>query len=202
MEDRSGWLMRQERAAGGDEEGRGRRPYVAGGSASLSDLIRDIPDFPRPGVSFKDITPLLADPKAFAGTVDAMTEPFRDKRVDKVIGIEARGFIIAAPVALALGAGFVPVRKAGKLPSRTEALSYALEYGEAILEIHADAIAPGQRVLVIDDLLATGGTAAATITLVERLGGTVSCLAVLIELAGLGGAASLEGHPHVALVTM
>lgn len=157
------------------------------GSGWMKDLIRDIPDFPRPGVSFKDITPLLADPKALAATVEAMTEPFRGQQVDKVIGIEARGFIIAAPVALALGAGFVPVRKPGKLPWQVHAESYELEYGTDTLELHVDAIGPGDRVLIVDDVLATGGTAGAVAKMVDHMGADPAGYSFIIELAFLGG---------------
>ena len=153
----------------------------------VRDLIRDIPDFPRAGVSFKDITPLLSDPKAFAGTVDAMTEPFRSARVDKVIGIEARGFIIAAPVALALGAGFVPVRKAGKLPWHVHSESYDLEYGQDTLEVHQDALGPTDRVLIVDDVLATGGTAGAVAKMVDHMGAQPVGYSFILELAFLGG---------------
>lgn len=154
-------------------------------------LIRDVADFPKPGVTFKDITPLLADHDAFSAVVDALARTGRNEEgrvvVDKVVGMEARGFILAAPVALALGAGFVPVRKAGKLPGATHAVEYALEYGEAILEMHRDAVAPGERVLVIDDVLATGGTVAATAQLIELSGGVVESVAVLLELTFLSG---------------
>jgi len=157
----------------------------------LDRLIRDVPDFPQPGVVFKDITPLLADHDAFSAVVRALAEAGRDGDgntvVDKVVGMEARGFILAAPVALALGAGFVPVRKAGKLPGRTHAVSYALEYGEATLEMHEDGIDQGDRVLLVDDVLATGGTADATRQLVERCGGTVHAFAVLMDLSFLHG---------------
>lgn len=156
-------------------------------SGCLKEFIRDIPDFPRPGVSFKDITPLLADARAFATTVDAMTEPFRDRSVDKVIGIEARGFIIAAPVALDLGAGFVPVRKAGKLPWQVHAETYQLEYGQDTLEIHVDAIGPGDRVLIVDDVLATGGTAGAVAKMVDHMGAEPVGYSFILELAFLGG---------------
>ncbi len=142
----------------------------------IAGLIVDVPDLPQPGVVFKDITPLLADHAAFEATIQALAEPARsgaDVVVDKVVGIEARGFILAAPVALALGAGFVPVRKAGKLPREVHAASYSLEYGEATIEIHADALAPGDRVLVVDDVLATGGTVAAASTLIAQSGATV-----------------------------
>ena len=171
------------------------------GSGWLRDLIRDIPDFPRPGVSFKDITPLLADPKAFAGTVDAMTEPFRDRPVDKVIGIEARGFIIAAPVALALGAGFVPVRKAGKLPWQVHAETYDLEYGQDTLELHVDAIGPGDRVLIVDDVLATGGTAGAVAKMVDHMGAEPVGYSFIIELAFLGGRGRIGDLEAFSLMT-
>ncbi len=200
MEDRSGWLA-QGRAAGGDEGRRARRPHSAGVSPPLSDLIRDIPDFPRPGVSFKDITPLLADPKAFAGTVDAMTEPFRDRGVDKVIGIEARGFIIASPVALALGAGFVPVRKAGKLPWKVHAETYELEYGRDTLELHVDAIGPGDRVLIVDDVLATGGTAGAVAKMLDHMGAEPVGYSFILELAFLGGRGRIGALETFSLVT-
>jgi adenine phosphoribosyltransferase len=169
--------------------------------SDLATYVRDVPDWPRAGVTFKDITPLLGDPAAFAATVDAVTAEFADVEVDKVLGIEARGFIFAAPVAVRLGAGFVPVRKAGKLPWHVEAQHYDLEYGTDRLEIHRDALGPGDRVLVIDDVLATGGTAAATAELVERLGGTVVGLGFVLELAFLSGRAKLEDHRVASLVT-
>lgn len=162
-------------------------------------LVRVVPDFPRPGVSFKDLTPLLADAGALAATVDALAQPFADERIDVVLGVEARGFIVAAPVALRLGAGFVPARKSGKLPWRVVSETYSLEYGEAALEIHEDAVRPGQRVLVVDDVLATGGTATAAVALVERLGAEVAGLSFVLELTALGGRARLEGYPLVAL---
>ena len=168
-------------------------------SALLAKLVRDIPDFPKPGVTFKDITPLLADHEGFTRVIDAMAAPGRDERgrsnVDKVVGMEARGFILAAPVALLLGAGFVPVRKAGKLPGPTYAVSYELEYGEATLEVHQDGIDAGERVLLVDDVLATGGTADATRRLVERCGATPTALSVLIELSFLHGRASVADLP-------
>jgi adenine phosphoribosyltransferase len=174
--------------------------------AALERLIVDVPDFPAPGVLFKDITPVLADHDAFAAVVDALAEAGRDESgdtvVDKVVGMEARGFILAAPVALALGAGFVPVRKHGKLPRETHAVAYALEYGEATLELHRDGVAPGERVLVIDDVLATGGTVAATCELVAACGGTVSAVAVLMELGFLGGRAAVGDVPLSALMTV
>ena len=165
--------------------------------ALLDGLIRDIPDYPKPGVVFKDITPLLGDRTAFAACVDALAAAGRDVvdgPIDKVVGIEARGFILAAPVALALGAGFVPVRKVGKLPHDTHAVSYELEYGEATLEVHRDAFRSGDRVLIVDDVLATGGTAAATTRLVKHLGGTLHGLAFLIELTFLNGKSKLTGE--------
>jgi adenine phosphoribosyltransferase len=160
----------------------------------LKDHIRDIPDYPKPGVVFKDITPLLATPEAFSASVDALAGPFADAHIDKVLGVEARGFVFAAPVAYRHRAGFVPVRKKGKLPWTIEREEYALEYGSDILEIHRDAIAPGEKVLVVDDVLATGGTAAATVRLVERLGGEVIGLSFLIELLFLDGRAQLGTH--------
>lgn len=171
-------------------------------SVDLASHIRDIVDFPEPGVVFKDITPLLADPAALSATVEALTTPFVDRGIDRVVGIEARGFILAAPVALALGAGFVPVRKAGKLPWRVERVEYSLEYGTDVVEVHADAIRPGERILVLDDVLATGGTAAATIELIETLGGRVEATAFLLELAFLGGRDRLGDHEINSLVTV
>ena len=166
----------------------------------LKEHIRDIPDFPKPGVVFKDITPLLADAGAFRFVVDALCERFADHRIDKVLGIEARGFIIAAPVAYRFGAGFVPVRKAGKLPWTVEKQEYVLEYGTDLLEIHGDAVAPGERALIIDDVMATGGTAEATVRLVDKLGGEVAGFGCVIELGFLGGRAKLDGHDVVSLI--
>ncbi len=172
----------------------------------LSSLIRDVPDFPQPGVVFKDIAPLLADHKAFTTVVNALAETGCDDSgavvVDKVVGIEARGFILAAPVALALGTGFVPVRKQGKLPGPTYTQSYALEYGEATLEVQQDAFAEGDRVLVIDDVLATGGTVDATASLIERASATVTSVTVLIELSFLSGRVKLPGRQLHALMTI
>ena len=171
----------------------------------LDTLVRDIPDFPTPGVVFKDITPLLADPGAFAAVVDQMTKQGRsisDGPIDAVVGMEARGFILAAPVALALGAGFVPVRKRGKLPGPTYAVSYALEYGEATLEVHRDALAAGERVLIVDDVLATGGTVEATAALVRRAGAEVAAVSVLIELGFLHGRDRLTDLPVTAVLTV
>lgn len=160
-------------------------------------LIRDVADHPSPGILFKDITPLLAHGPAFAAVVEALAAPFRHQ-VDVVAAIEARGFILGAPVALALSAGFVPLRKVGKLPGPTLAEAYALEYGSDTIEMHLDAVRPGQRVLLVDDVIATGGTAAAAARLVERAGGRVAGLAALLELADLGGRAGLPDIPvHV-----
>jgi adenine phosphoribosyltransferase len=155
----------------------------------LLKLIRDVPDYPQPGVVFKDITPLLADGVAFAATVDALA--LGHERIDKVAGIEARGFILAAPVACKLGVGFVPVRKVGKLPGPVHSQTYELEYGSAAVEVKVDAFEPGERVLLIDDVLATGGTAAATTALIRRCGAEVTALSVLIELGFLGGRVNL-----------
>jgi adenine phosphoribosyltransferase len=166
----------------------------------LAALVRDIPDFPRPGVTFKDITPLLADAAAFRTAVDGISERFESAGVDRVLGVEARGFIMAAPIAYRFGAGFTPVRKAGKLPWQVEAEEYALEYGTDLLEIHKDAVAAGDRVLVVDDVLATGGTAAATVRLVERLGGRVVGLGFVLELGFLSGRDRLLEHEVVSLV--
>jgi adenine phosphoribosyltransferase len=169
-------------------------------TAALRRSVRDVPDFPKPGVTFKDITPLLSDPELFARTVDAIVAGCGEQRIDKVVGIEARGFIIAAPVAYRLGAGFVPLRKAGKLPYDTHAQTYALEYGEETLEVHADAFSPGDRILIVDDVLATGGTARAACVLTESAGATVAGLAFIIELGFLRGAARLDGYGHVSLL--
>jgi len=173
---------------------------------ALERLVVDVPDFPEPGVVFKDITPLLADHAGFTAVISALADHGRDETgatsVDKVVGMEARGFILAAPVALALGSGFVPVRKAGKLPRATHAVSYALEYGEATLELHRDAIAPGERVLLVDDVLATGGTVAATRALVEECGGTVVGVAVLMELSFLPGRATIGDLPLASLLVI
>lgn len=166
----------------------------------LRDLIRDVPDFPQQGVVFKDITPLLADPVAFSTVVDIIVVHFGRGNVDRVVGIEARGFILAAPVAYHFGAGFVPVRKAEKLPWRTESEQYELEYGTEILEIHKDALQPGERVLVVDDVLATGGTARATAGLVERLGAKVVGIACLIELGFLEGRKKIEDYEFLSLL--
>ena len=164
----------------------------------IESLIRAIPDFPIPGILFRDITPLLADAKGFKATIDLFVQRFRDAHVEAVVGIEARGYMLGAPVAYALGAGFVPVRKPGKLPGEKFSEEYALEYGTNTLEIHADAVGDGHRVLVVDDLLATGGTIAATLRLLKKLGADVVGTAVLIELEALNGRAAL---PDVELTS-
>src|SRR6476661_4369888 len=170
---------------------------------ALTRLTVDVADWPQEGVTFKDITPVLADHHAFSAIITALAAAGRDTSgtvvVDKVVGMEARGFILAAPVALALGAGFVPVRKAGKLPRETHAVSYALEYGEATLELHRDAVTAGERVLLVDDVLATGGTVAATRELVESCGGVVHGVAVLLELTFLPGRATIGDLPLTSL---
>ena len=163
--------------------------------------VRDIADYPQAGVTFKDISPLLADHIAFAGAVDAIVAHHGRGTIDKVVGIEARGFIVAAPVAYHFGAGFVPMRKKGKLPAPTFAESYALEYGEAVLEVHQDAFEPGERVLIVDDVLATGGTVAAAASLVSRAGATVRGASVLIELTALGGRTKLTDLDVHALLS-
>jgi adenine phosphoribosyltransferase len=169
-------------------------------SSILRDCVREIADFPKPGVVFKDITPLLADPQAFSTAVDAIVVSFGRGTIDKVVGIEARGFIVAAPVAYHFGAGFVPLRKAGKLPYDTVAEAYDLEYGTEILEVHADAFRPGDRVLIVDDVLATGGTARAACNLVELAGGTIKGLAFIIELEFLKGAEQIRDRDYVSLL--
>jgi|SRR5947208_1847422 len=166
----------------------------------LRSLIRDVPDFPQPGVVFKDITPLLADPVAFSTVVDTIVVQFGRGNVDKVVGIEARGFIVAAPVAYHFNAGFVPVRKAGKLPWQAESESYDLEYGSETLEIHKDSLGAGERVLIVDDVLATGGTASATAGLVERLGAKVMGIACIIELSFLNGRGKLGDLDFFSLI--
>ena len=173
---------------------------------ALERLVVDVPDFPQPGVVFKDISPLLADHEAFALVIEALAGAARDESgtvvVDKVVGMEARGFLLAAPVALALRCGFVPVRKEGKLPRETHAVSYALEYGEATLELHRDAISPGDRVLIVDDVLATGGTVRATAELIERCGGVPHAVTVLLELDFLHGREAVGEVPISSLMTI
>ena len=158
-------------------------------------FIRDVPDFPSPGILFRDVTPLLASPDAFADAARAMAEPFRAARPDKVLGIEARGFLFGTALARELHVGIVPARKPGKLPRATESMSYGLEYGKDRLEIHADAFGVGERVLIVDDVLATGGTAKAAADLAEKLGANVVGVSVFIELGALGGRARLDGWP-------
>lgn len=167
----------------------------------LKDFIRDIPDFPKPGIVFKDITPLLADKKAFSYTIDAIAHQFDRDQIDKVLGIEARGFMVAAPLAYRFTAGLIPVRKGGKLPWEVETQTYSLEYGEDHLEVHRDAISPGERILIVDDVLATGGTARATADLTERCGGKVSGLAMIMELSDLKGRERLEGYELFSLIS-
>ncbi len=164
------------------------------GVEQLRRLIRDVPDFPKPGILFKDITPLLADPAGLALAVEFMVYPFRGRRIDMVVGAESRGFIFGTAVAKSLSAGFVPVRKPGKLPAEVHRHEYELEYGTDALEIHADALHPGQRVLIVDDLLATGGTLRACCELVRGLGAEICGVVVLIELEGLGGREQLAGE--------
>ena len=170
-------------------------------AALVAARLREIPDYPKPGIVFSDITPLLADHHAFAAVVDEIVAHHGRGSIDKVVGMEARGFILAAPVAYHAGAGFVPVRKAGKLPGATHAQSYDLEYGSATLEVHADAFTPGERVLIVDDVLATGGTAAATAVLVERAGAVVVGFSFLLELSFLGGRSQIGGYDLHALLT-
>jgi adenine phosphoribosyltransferase len=167
----------------------------------LAPLIRDVPDFPKKGILFKDITTLLKDPPAFRQAIDELTELVRAYRPEVVIGMESRGFIFAAPIAYQLNAGFVPVRKLGKLPGEVISAEYDLEYGTNTLELHSDAVAPGQRVLIVDDLLATGGTVSATIQLVKRLQGDVVAVAFLVELLALHGRDRLDDYRVVSLIT-
>lgn len=167
----------------------------------LKAYIRDIPDFPRPGILFRDITPLLADAGAFQAAIERLADACRDKGVQRVVAIEARGFIVGGALAAALGAGVVPVRKKGKLPFRTKAVSYELEYGTDTVEMHEDGVRPGERVLLVDDLLATGGTARAGLDLIGQAGGQVVACAFLIELTDLGGRAKLSPpHEVVSLI--
>jgi adenine phosphoribosyltransferase len=163
-------------------------------------LVRDVPDFPEPGIVFKDITPVLGDPVAFNALIAALAEKFEDQRISKVAGIEARGFTLAAPVARTLEAGFVPLRKPGKLPWETIRQSYSLEYGTDALEMHVDAVEPGERVLIVDDVIATGGTANAAVELLRRAQAEVVAVMVFIELGFLNGKSALEGVPFHALV--
>jgi len=167
----------------------------------IARAIRTIPDFPKPGIQFKDITPVLADARLFRGTIDLLADGFKPGTVDAVVGIDARGFIFAAGVALKLNAGFIPVRKKGKLPFTTHEQSYELEYGSNTVAIHTDAIHPGARVLLVDDLLATGGTAAAAASLLQRIGADILEISFIVELGFLNGRAKLKGLPVRSLIT-
>ncbi|MEO7665332.1 MAG: adenine phosphoribosyltransferase [Candidatus Limnocylindrales bacterium] len=167
---------------------------------TLRAKIREIPDFPKPGILFYDITTLLKDPAAYRESIQQMIEPYKGEQIDLVVGMESRGFIFSAPMAYELGAGLVPVRKLGKLPAETLSIEYALEYGSNTLEIHRDAIQPGQKVLVVDDLLATGGTVKGTIELIERLKGDIVGLAFLVELDFLHGRDRLDGRRVTSVV--
>ena len=158
----------------------------------FTQFIRTIPDYPKPGIQFRDITTLLKDPAGFKACIDSLIERYRDQPIDKIVGIESRGFMFAAPLAYALGIGFIPVRKPGKLPGKTTGHDYALEYGTDRIEIHDDAITSGERVLIIDDLLATGGTAEAAVTLVQKMGGSIVECAFLVDLPDIGGRQRLE----------
>jgi adenine phosphoribosyltransferase len=168
---------------------------------ALKTRIRHVPDFPKAGILFYDVTTLLRDPEGFRLSIDALCEPYRGQGISLVVGIESRGFILGAAVADRIGAGFAPVRKMGKLPHTTIRVSYELEYGTDSLEMHSDAVDPGQRVLIVDDLLATGGTARAAVDLVRRLGGDIHGVAVLIELAELNGRAKLAGERVSSVLT-
>lgn len=168
--------------------------------SQLEDLVRDIPDFPEKGVVFKDITPVLGDPQAFDQLISGMSEPFLDKGITKVAGIEARGFTLATPVADRIGAGFIPLRKPGKLPFQTVKEEYELEYGIDALEVHTDAVFEGEKVLLVDDVIATGGTARAAIQLLHRVGAEVVGLSLFIELVFLGGASKIDNVPIYALI--
>jgi len=169
--------------------------------AELERAIRNVPDFPKPGIQFKDITPVLADARLFAGAVDLLIDGFKPGDVDAVVGVDARGFIFAAAAALRLQTGFVPVRKKGKLPYQTHEQDYALEYGSNTIAMHTDALKTGNRVLLVDDLLATGGTAGAAVALIEKLGATILEAAFLIELKFLNGRDRLKGHTVRSLIT-
>jgi adenine phosphoribosyltransferase len=177
------------------------KPSAAALTRELKGAIRDVPDFPKPGIVFKDITPVLCDADLLGRTIEAMTAPFADESVRYVVGVESRGFILGAPIALALGAGFIPVRKQGKLPHRTASAEYSLEYGADRLEIHADACAPRAKVLVVDDVLATGGTASAACRLVEQLDAVVVGCSFLITLSFLPGRDALAGRRVESVIT-
>ena len=168
---------------------------------NLKKLIREVPDFPKPGINFYDITTLLKDPTGLEETIDALTEACRGLNIDTVIGVESRGFIFGAPLAYQLGVGFIPVRKPKKLPSDTVSVSYELEYGTDSLEMHKDAVGEGHNVLIVDDLLATGGTARAVVDLVEGVGGKISALLFVVELTFLNGRSKFEGHNVKSLIS-
>lgn len=167
---------------------------------NLKKLIREVPDFPKPGINFYDITTLLKDPEGLENTIDALEEQCRGLDIDTIIGVESRGFIFATPLAYKLGTGFIPVRKPKKLPSDTVAISYDLEYGQDTLEMHKDAVGEGHRVLIVDDLLATGGTARAVVDLVESVGGTVAALLFVVELDFLNGRSKFDGYDIRSLI--
>ena len=169
-------------------------------AVDYENLIRAIPDFPQPGILFRDITPLLGDGEALRAVVQDLAAPFRQQQIDRVAGIEARGFLFGAPLAVELGAGFVPMRKEGKLPHETFSAQYELEYGDAAIELHQDGVQPGDNVLLVDDVLATGGTMAAAVELVQQTGANVAGILTLIELTALNGRARLPGHDVVALI--
>ena len=171
-------------------------------STDYRSLIRDIPDFPQAGIMFRDITPLLGDAEAYRASIQALAEPFRGAGIDQVAAIEARGYMLGCPLAVELGAGFVPIRKLGKLPFETFQAEYSLEYGEAVIEIHRDALLAHHRVLLIDDVLATGGTMDAAINLIEQSGATIAGVAVLVELGALGGREALVGQDLFSLITL
>ena len=168
---------------------------------NLSEYIRDVPDFPVAGILFRDITPLLRDPAALKAAIEGMVEPWRGVKVDLVAAMEARGFMFGGAMAMLLGAGFVPVRKEGKLPRKTVSVGYVLEYRDDVLHVHADAVEPGQRVLVVDDVIATGGTAGAVVKLIEQLGGEVVGAQFLVELSELSGRDLLKDYPVHSLIT-
>jgi len=169
-------------------------------AVSLKQIIRTVPDFPEKGILFRDITPLLADATLLKQTLEALAEPYRQQPIDYIVGIESRGFLFGIPLAYLLGTGFIPIRKKGKLPATTLAAEYALEYGTNTIEVHADAVSQGKRVVIVDDLLATGGTAVASVNLMQQLGAIVVGLAFAIELTGLGGREQLSGYPITTLV--
>ncbi|MFH1755726.1 MAG: adenine phosphoribosyltransferase [Candidatus Latescibacterota bacterium] len=167
----------------------------------LKRWIREIPDFPKAGILFRDITPMLKDPKVFSEVIHSLSDRYREMKIDKILAMESRGFIYATPLACAINVGFVPLRKPGKLPHDTISVSYSLEYGEATIEVHKDAVKPGERVLIMDDLLATGGTAAAAVELARKLGGEIVEVGFIIELAGLRGRDKLADVPVYSMVS-